>query len=465
MNSKDSDSKKKGHLKQGFTTGAAAAAAAKAALLYLIDSKPVQKVEIRFLNGERKFIEINQLRKLSDNSAQAVVIKDAGDDPDVTHKAEIGAKVSVYYLYADYDDPSISINIKGGEGVGVVTKPGLEIMPGNPAINLGPQTMIREAVNSVLSSKERELEAVCHNIKLISDRDRLSAKDIEIVSDRDQLSAKDIEFVSDRDQLSEKCKIAVDVEIFVPKGRELAKKTLNSRLGVIGGISILGTTGIVKPMSHDAYIATIKYSVSVAQAMGSDTVVFTTGRRSERVAISLFPQLPEEDFIQIGDFFQASIQTVLSTVPNSIKQIFIVVFFGKAVKMAMGFAHTHAAKSELTMKTLAKWADNLTKESRIILNRGKEDTTSFDSNNEKYLLSEKIAASNTARHAFGYIYPDYPQLISYVGGKIVESALKFSNEISLNRIKVRAVILDFDGNKIFDSYANSDGSKPNQEIL
>ncbi|MGD9731019.1 MAG: cobalt-precorrin-5B (C(1))-methyltransferase [Desulfamplus sp.] len=451
MNSKDSDSKKKGHLKQGFTTGAAAAAAAKAALLYLIDSKAVEKVEIRFLNGERKFIEINQLRKLSDNSAQAVVIKDAGDDPDVTHKAEIGAKVSVYYLYADYDDPSISINIKGGEGVGVVTKPGLEIMPGNPAINLGPQTMIREAVNSVLSSKERELEAVCHNIKLISDRDRLSAKDIE--------------FVSDRDQLSEKCKIAVDVEIFVPKGRELAKKTLNSRLGVIGGISILGTTGIVKPMSHDAYIATIKYSVSVAQAMGSDTVVFTTGRRSERVAISLFPQLPEEAFIQIGDFFQASIQTVLSTVPNSIKQIFIVVFFGKAVKMAMGFPHTHAAKSELTMKTLAKWADNLAKESRIVLNRAKEHAIPFDSDSGKYLLSEQIAASNTARHAFGYIYPDYPQLISYVGGKIVESALKFSNEISLNRVKVRAVILDFDGNKIFDSYANLDGSKPNQEIL
>ncbi len=437
MNSNDSDSKKKGHLKQGFTTGAAAAAAAKAALLYLIDSKPVQKVEIRFLNGEVKFIDINCLKKLSDNSAQAVVIKDAGDDPDVTHKAEIGAKVSVYYLCAGYDEPSISINIKGGEGVGVVTKPGLEIMPGNPAINLGPQTMIREAVNSVFSSKERELEAICHNIKLISDRD----------------------------QLSEKCKIAVDVEIFVPKGRELAKKTLNSRLGVIGGISILGTTGIVKPMSHDAYIATIKYSVSVAQAMGSDTVVFTTGRRSERVAISLFPKLPEEAFIQIGDFFQASIQTVLSTVPNSIKQIFIVVFFGKAVKMAMGFPHTHAAKSELTMKTLAKWADNLAKESRIVLNRAKDHAIPFDSNSEKYLLSEQIAASNTARHAFGYIYPDYPQLISYVGGKIVESALKFSNEISFNLVKVRAVILDFDGNKIFDSYANLDGSKPNQEIL
>ncbi|MBF0468316.1 MAG: cobalt-precorrin-5B (C(1))-methyltransferase [Desulfamplus sp.] len=239
-------------------------------------------------------------------------------------------------------------------------------------------------------------------------------------------------------------KLVVDVEIFVPKGKMLAEKTLNARLGIIGGISILGTTGIVKPMSHDAYIATIISSISVAQATGTDTLVFTTGRRSERFAVSLLPNLPEEAFIQTGDFFKASLESAVSSTnaPASkdaehdsttdlvkIQTVIIVVFFGKAVKMAMGFPHTHAAKSELTMKNLAQWAHDVTKNK---------------------ILAEHIACSNTARHAFTYIYPEFPELIVPVGKKIVESAHKFSD----NRLNIRAIILDFEGNKIFDSNNN-----------
>ncbi len=370
-------------LKRGFTTGTAAAAAAKAALFYILSEEKEKSVIIRFLTGETTRIAIHRIKKLSDNKAEAIVIKDAGDDPDVTHKAEIGAVVSVFPVKSgknDYENPDndngADIIIKGGVGVGMVTKPGLEVACGNPAINPGPRKMIIESVNDIL------------------------------------------------DRCGKSGKIKVEVEVFVPKGEELAKKTLNFRLGIKGGISILGTTGIVKPMSHEAYIATIKYGISVAKAMGTDTLVFTTGRRSERFAMDLFPDFREDTFIQIGDFFKASLDEAEAA--KDIRNIIITVFFGKAVKMAMGFPHTHAAKSELTMKKLAQWAEHLTQDKLII---------------------EKIEHSNSARHAFTYIYPDYPEIISCVGKKIVESANRFSH----SKLKIRAIIFDFEGNIVFDS--------------
>ncbi len=461
-------------LKSGFTTGAAAAAATKAAFLCLVDptinakyiqcakytenikQRVIEKVQIRCLNGEYIFIDIESIKKLSNTCVEAIVIKDAGDDPDVTHKAEIGSKVTIRYCndenhhdaqvqsdstiggsyaegsYAEYDSTKmakdnstykghvwVSINIRGGEGVGIVTKPGLEVLPGNPAINLGPKTMIYEAINSVLEFINREQSHYKYKPPLVS-------------------------------------KMVVDVEIFVPKGRELAEKTLNARLGIIGGISILGTTGIVKPMSHDAYIATIKSGISVAKAMGCNTVVFTTGRRSEKAAISLFPQLMEEAFIQTGDFFKASIEAASL---HNIKQVIIVVFFGKAVKMAMGFPHTHAAKSELTMKRLVSWAEDITTEN------SSDSADIYNSTLAKNSLAQKIANSNTARHAFTYIYPEYPELIDYVGSKIVQSAAKFAKAIGNSSLKIRSIILDFDGNKIFDSAQDSTILKSNMEIL
>ena len=253
-------------LKRGFTTGAAATAAAHAALLSLLQQEsltqnakenitPLESVTIRCLNDERLSIPIHRVTLLSPHKAEAIVIKDAGDDPDVTHKAKIGARVSIMDgvekngaktqstkgdVKKISDSPQILLI--GGEGVGRVTKPGLEIPPGEPAINLGPRTMMIEAVEQVL--KHHPLP-----------------------------QGK-----------------AVQVEIFVPDGKVLAQKTLNARLGIVGGISILGTTGIVRPMSHDAYIATIRSGISVAQAMACDTLIFTTGRRSERFAMARFPR-------------------------------------------------------------------------------------------------------------------------------------------------------------------------------
>lgn len=358
-------------LKSGFTTGVAAAASTKAALMFLLSGEAQKNVEIRFLTDKRCIIPILRTRAISPSTAESFVEKDAGDDPDVTHKAEIGARVSIKCR----DKGDFKLTITGGKGVGIVTKPGLEVEVGQPAINFGPQQMIREAVNGVL-------------------------------------------------KIFNSGHWDVNVEVVVPQGEELAKKTLNSRLGIMGGISILGTTGIVRPMSHEAYIATIHSGISVASAMGDDTLVFTTGRRSERFAMDLFPDFSDEAFIQIGDFFKASLEASLAA--SGIKEVIITVFFGKAVKMAMGYPHTHAAKSELTMNKLSKWALEIY-----------SDET----------LARNIARSNTARHAFTFIFPDYPDLIGRVGERIQRSALEFCQ----NRLMIRAVVFDFNGAIVFDS--------------
>jgi cobalt-precorrin-5B (C1)-methyltransferase len=356
-------------LKQGFTTGAAAAASVKAALLALITSKHPPAVGIEFLNGEKTRIAIKKIIKISDTCCRASVIKDAGDDPDITHKAEIGAMVTLSPARA------LKVIIQGGQGVGKVTKPGLEVAVGEPAINSGPRKMIQNVVQEIWGQYD------------------LSGQKVAI-------------------------------EIFVPQGELLAKKTLNARLGIIGGISILGTTGIVRPLSHDAYIATIRSSISVAAAKSIDTLVFTTGRRSERFAMGLFPLFSEEAFIQTGDFFKASIDEALAK--KTINKIIYTVFFGKAVKMSLGYEHTHAAKSELTLKKLAQWSRKITGDEGLFCN---------------------INEANTARHAFSYIVPDYPELLNFVGKKIQENAREFAKQ----KIQIRVIILDFDGQVTFDS--------------
>ncbi len=355
-------------LKKGFTTGASAAAAVKAALLTLFSEEP-EHVEIKFLTGEKKTIPVYTIEKTSHQSCKAVIIKDAGDDPDITHKAEIGARVVLS------DAKNIIINISGGKGVGTITKPGLELPVGEPAINPGPRKMIENSVKDIFKKFN----------------------------------------VQGRQ---------VDIKIFVPRGELLAKKTLNARLGIMGGISILGTTGIVTPMSHDAYIATIKSGISVAAARGLNTLVFTTGRRSERFAMDMFKDMKEEAFIQTGDFFKASLDMVL--LRHEIKTIIYTIFFGKAVKMALGFEHTHAAKSKLTLNELGEWAKQITK------------------NRE---LEKQIINANTARHAFSFIHPDYPELIKFIGKKIRANANYFSN----NQLNIRVVIFNFNGETAYDS--------------
>ena len=355
-------------LRSGFTTGAAAAAAAKAALQLLFTGQAPTAVKIAFLTGETATITVHACRLMESNKASCTVIKDAGDDPDITHGAEIGAEVTLEKRWTA--DP---IRITGGAGVGVVTKPGLEIPPGRAAITSGPVTMITDSINAVLD--EHPTDAGIH------------------------------------------------VEVFVPEGERLAKKTLNARLGIIGGLSILGTTGIVRPMSHEAYVATIQKSMDVARAAGLTHLVLTTGRRSERFAQSCWPSLADESFIQIGDYFQAAM-TAAAT--RGFVSATLAVFFGKAVKMAQNIPHTHAAKSELTLETLAQW------------------TLKQTGNPE---LAHRIAVANTARHAFDPLKAKAPAVIAQVAEQARHCAVGFS----AGKIRVRCVIFDYDGAPAVDT--------------
>jgi cobalt-precorrin-5B (C1)-methyltransferase len=361
-------------LRTGFTTGTAAAAAAMGALTLLLSGVARPEIEVELLTGDRLRIPLLPCRRESENCAVCSVIKDAGDDPDVTHKAEIGARVRLCNGLDCGDRPPIVIT--GGTGVGRVTKPGLEVPPGEPAINRGPRQMISQAVEKLLAQFNRQG--------------------------------------------------SVTVEVFAPRGAELAAKTLNARLGILGGISILGTTGLVRPMSHEAYFAAIAASLSVAKACGLEHAVMTTGRRSERYAQRLRPQLPDEAFVQIGDFFQQSLEAAAK---DGFRRITLAVFFGKAVKMAQGVPHTHAAKSSLSLKALAQWSMEATQDSR---------------------LAETLRHVNTAREAFEMVRQKHPQVIAAVGGKIIEAARAFAGP----QVQIECVVFDYNGDVVFDSEHN-----------
>jgi len=361
-------------LRSGFTTGTAAAAATKGALRMVLEGKRPSSVRIRLLTGADITIAVHSCSLRQSDQATCSVIKDAGDDPDVTHKAEIGAKVTLLNPNKRFGaGQKPEIRIRGGEGVGRVTKPGLEVDPGQPAINPGPQKMIVQAIEEVLQ-ENHIVGTVC-------------------------------------------------TEIFVPQGKKLAEKTLNARLGILGGISILGTTGIVRPMSHDAFIATIESALSVARASGLSRVVLTTGRRSERFAQSLWHRIAPEAFIQIGDFFKLSLE---SAAKRGFSHITLAVFFGKALKMAQGVPHTHAAKSSLTLDKLSGWTLETSKDSD---------------------LSQKVSNANTARQAFFILQEHHPQVISHVGERIVDSAKRFAGE----KTRIQSIIFSYDGEVVFDS--------------
>ena len=362
-------------LRSGFTTGTAAAAAAKAAVLALVSGTPSETVQLTLPQGEIREIPIYSCALNGKESATCTVIKEAGDDPDVTNGATIGARVVI----DRHAGKEISICIAGGPGVGRVTKPGLEVPVGEAAINPVPRFMITQAVLEGLEKTEEK-------------------------------------------------RAWVHVEVFVPDGEYLSKKTLNSRLGIVGGLSILGTTGIVKPLSHQAYEATIRSAVSVARAMGNDHLVFSTGRRSEKAAQRLFPSLKEEAFIQIGDYFQAAMD---SAGKMGASRVTLAVFFGKALKMAKGVPQTHASRSATPLSQLAGWTRELGGEAELV---------------------ELIAQANTARQAFSLIQESCPQAIAMVGKRLRRAALGFAK----NNLQVDGVIFDFSGNPVFRSRGRVD---------
>jgi cobalt-precorrin-5B (C1)-methyltransferase len=291
--------------------------------------------------------------------ATCSVIKDAGDDPDCTHGAELVAMVEL--------KAAAGIEIRGGAGVATVTKPGLGLEVGAPAVNPVPRRNITEMVEE----------------ELITARER-----------------------------------GAIVTLTVPGGEEMAKQTLNARLGLIGGISILGTTGIVKPYSTAAFRASIIQSIDVACERGARTLVVTTGGKSAAYAMKLHADLPEEAFIQMGDFVGA---TLKHCARRQLPRVIIVGMMGKLSKMADGKMQTHAAGSEVSMELLASLAAAL---------GGRPETL------------DEIRGANTARHVLELCAREgLVGITSSICRKVVENAERHAG----GGLRVAAELVDFNG--------------------
>lgn len=274
-------------LKSGYTTGACATAAAKAALLALLSRKEQTESQITLPSGEQITLPV-AYTEWAGCSATCTVIKESGDDPDVTNHSRIRVTVQLSLEASGCDDTERVI-FQAGEGVGTVTLPGLGLKVGGPAINATPRKMIRQELIPLLPSPDS---------------------------------------------------VAI-VTVSVPGGEELAKRTFNPKLGIIGGISIIGTSGIVRPFSSDAFIASIRKEASVAKAIGCETLVINSGAKSERYLRSLYASLPPQSFVHYGNFIG---ETLKIAADLGFKQVILGIMIGKAVKLAEGFLDTHSKK-------------------------------------------------------------------------------------------------------------------------
>jgi len=304
-------------LRRGWTTGACAAAAAKAAYAALVTGEFPDPVEITLPRGERPSFALALTRK-DEGSASAGVIKDAGDDPDVTHGALIVATVRM-------TAPASGVSFRAGEGVGTVTRPGLPVPPGEPAINPVPRQMIRDAIADIAAATG-------------------AGGDVE-------------------------------VEIAVPGGSAMAAKTLNARLGIVGGLSILGTTGIVVPYSCAAWIHSIHRGIDVARAAGFDHIAGATGSASEAAVQKLYG-LPEPALIDMGDFVGGMLKYLRR---HPVPQVTIAGGVAKMSKLAQGLLDLHSRRGTVDLAALAAMAETV---------------------GASAALRERIMAANTAAETF-----------------------------------------------------------------
>ncbi|MEO1719427.1 MAG: cobalt-precorrin-5B (C(1))-methyltransferase [Pseudomonadota bacterium] len=291
----DGESRGGSDLRFGFTTGACATAAAKAAAIGCLSGRIPSQVQITLPRGEVVTFDIVEA-EVGPSSSRAAVQKDAGDDPDVTHGALVFADVELV------DNGEASVTFIGGDGVGTVTKPGLPIAPGEPAINPVPREMMTSALLSL-----------------------------------DKADVQDPSF---------------KVTISVPGGVELARQTWNPRLGIEGGLSILGTTGIVRPFSCAAWIASIHRGIDVARATGIKHAIGSTGATSERVAQVHFAA-PDHAMLDMGDFAGGLLKYLRN---HPIERLTIAGGFGKLTKLAQGHLDLHSSRSQVDFTWLAAHA-------------------------------------------------------------------------------------------------------------
>ena len=279
-------------LRRGWTTGACATAAVRSALNALLGGDFLDPVRITLPGGQDPAFALAHEARGPD-WAEAGIIKDAGDDPDVTHGALIIARVS-------RGAKGSGIGFQAGDGVGTVTKPGLPLPPGEPAINPVPRDMMRAIVTELCAAYE-------------------VAPDIAIT-------------------------------LSIPNGAEIAQKTWNPRLGIVGGLSVLGTTGVVVPYSCSAWIHSIQSGVDVARALGLTHVVGSTGDRSERAARAVL-DLPEQAYLDMGDFVGGLLKYLRR---HPVERVTIAGGFAKMVKLAQGALDLHSARATIDKDALAE---------------------------------------------------------------------------------------------------------------
>lgn len=307
-------------LKVGFTTGTALTASVKAALTLLLTGRTLDEVRVS-LPGRRTWtVPLRQVEALAERRARASVVKDAGDDPDLTHRAEVGAVVELL-------EPEEGLVFAAGPGVGTVTRPGLPLAVGQPAINPSVRRQVLRAVQEVLRAADRP-----------------------------------------------EAGFGLRVEAFITGGQELAQKTLNPKLGIVGGLSILGTTGLVKPFSHAAFRATIVVELKVARAAGRERIILATGRSSARLARRRLGEA-EESCVQVGDHVAFGLRQAGRL---GFGRAVVAAFFGKTLKLARGLGQTRFDAAPMKLEPLAQLTLDLT---------GDES------------LARAVAGANTARQA------------------------------------------------------------------
>jgi cobalt-precorrin-5B (C1)-methyltransferase len=281
-----------GSLRRGWTTGACAAAAARAACEALLTGRFPDPVAIRLPRGDAPSFAL-AMKQLTADAARAGIVKDAGDDPDVTHGALVISQVA-------RGRPGSGVTFHAGEGVGRVTRPGLPLAVGEPAINPGPRAMIKAALAEAAESAD------------------MAAPDLVVT-------------------------------VSIPGGEALAAKTLNARLGILGGLSILGTTGVVIPYSCSSWIHSIQRGIDVARASGLAHIAASTGSTSELAVQRLFG-LPEVALIDMGDFAGATLKYLRR---HPVERLTLAGGFAKLAKLAQGHLDLHSSASRVDAAALA----------------------------------------------------------------------------------------------------------------
>lgn len=363
-------------LRSGFTTGACAAAAAKGAALLLREQRRIESVEIDLPAGFSAAFALHG-QVFDAGSAHCFVVKDAGDDPDVTHGVEIHAHLRLASRVAG--DPPLVIT--GGTGIGRVTKPGLAVAVGEWAINPVPQQMIADAVEAIFPAAGP---------------------------------------------------VTPQLTLSIPDGEERAGRTLNARLGIVGGLSILGTSGVVRPISHQAWTDTLDVALDVALAAHCPAVVLSTGRSSEAAAQALLakgegpkakggylsplapgpsPALPEESFVMMGDHVGYALGACHR---KGLAQVVVAAQFAKSLKIACGHAQTHVSASTLDLAQLAAWARQ----------------SGLDG-----VLAGRLECANTAREIYQELGPEHP-LIAMVATRALEQLRRWAAGPSLGLLLV-----------------------------